>query len=154
VRRSPLLAVAVALVAGTVLVSFASPRLAERSVQASNRALDENDFGDALSSALRGRSFNPYSTAPVLALARIAQRQGFPQAARRRYLEAVELQPENPETWYALGIFEFYGRRDMCAAYEALQTSWNLDSAGDQWLPGGELDQSREAVNQGACERS
>jgi hypothetical protein len=154
VRRSPLLAVAVALVAGAVLLSFASPRLSERSLRESSRALDENDFGDALSSALQGRSYNPYSTAPVLALAHIAQRQGFPRAAERRYIEAVELQPENPETWYALGIFEFYARQDMCAAYEALQTSWNLDSAGDQWLPGGELDQSREAVNQGACEPS
>ena len=154
VRRRPLLAVATALLAGAVLVSFASPRLSERSLRESDRALDENDFGDALSNALHARSFNPYSTAPVLALAHIAQRQGIPEAAERRYAQAVELQPENPETWYALGIFEFYVRRNMCAAYRYLQTSWNLDPAGDQWLPGGELDRSRDAVNSGACDRS
>ena len=153
-RRRPFLAVAAALLAGTMLVSFASPRLSERSLRASDRALDENDFGDALSSALHARSFNPYSTAPVLALAHIAQRQGVPRAAERRYVQAVELQPENPETWYALGIFEFYVRENMCAAYRYLQTSWNLDPAGDQWLPGGELDQSRDAVNSGACDPS
>ena len=154
VRRRPLLAVATALLAGAVLVSFASPRLSERSLRESDRALDEKEFGDALSSALRARSFNPYSTAPVLALAHIAQRQGFPEDAEERYAQAVELQPENPETWYALGIFEFYVRRNMCAAYRYLQTSWDLDPAGDQWLPGGELDQSRDAVNAGACEPS
>jgi hypothetical protein len=153
-RRRPLLAVATALVAGAVLVSFTSPRLSERSLRESDRALDESDFGDALSSALHARSLNPYSTAPVLALAHIAQRQGFPKDAERRYAQAVELQPENPETWYALGIFEFYVRRNMCAAHRYLQTSWNLDPAGDQWLPGGELDRSRDAVNSGACDPS
>jgi tetratricopeptide (TPR) repeat protein len=154
VRRRPFLAVTAALLAGTVLVSFASPRLSERSLRASDRALDRNDVGDALSNALRARSFNPYSTAPVLALAHIAQRQSRPDAAARRYLQAIELQPENPETWYALGLFEFYARENMCAAYRYLDTSWHLDPAGDQWLPGGELDQSRDAVNSGACEPS
>ena len=153
-RRRPPLAIAAALLAGAMLVSFASPRLSERSLRESDRALDENDFGDALASALHARSFNPYSTAPVLALAHIAQRQGFPESAEKRYAQAVRLQPENPETWYALGIFEFYVRRNMCAAFRYLDTSWHLDPAGDQWLPGGELDQSRDAVNSGACDPS
>jgi Flp pilus assembly protein TadD len=140
------------LVAGAVLFSFASPRLAERSVQDSNLALEDEDFVRARDSALRARLFNPYSPEPLLALARASERAGALDAAGERYAEAVELQPENPETWYALGLFEFYARQDLCAAYEALQTSWDLDSAGDQWLPGGELDQSREAATTGECE--
>jgi hypothetical protein len=152
VRRRPWLAVAAVLAAGAVLFSFASPRLAERSVQESNHALEDEDFARARDSALRARLFNPYSPEPLLALARASELAGALDAAGQRYLEAVALQPENPETWYALGLFEFYARRDLCAAYEALQTSWNLDHAGEQWLPGGELDQSREAATTGECE--
>ncbi len=151
-RRRPLLAVAAAVLALAVVVSFASPRLSERSVRESDRALDEGDITRARDSALRGRSFNPYSTLPLYALARTEERRGLLREAEARYVEAAELQPENPATWYALGIFEFHVRENMCAAYEYLDTSWNLDPAGDQWLPGGELDQSREAVSEGACE--
>ena len=67
-------------------------------------------------------------------------------------MQAVELQPENPETWYALGIYEFQVRGNMCAAYEFLNNAYTLDPAGSQWVRGGELDIARDAVNKGACE--
>jgi hypothetical protein len=50
-------------------------------------------------------------------------------------------------------MLEYSVRGNLCAAYEFLDRAWNLDSAGEQWVPGGPLDVSREAVNQGACER-
>ncbi len=151
-RRRPFLAIASVLVLLAVLVSFAAPRLADVTVRASTRALDDDDFDRARDRALWARFLNPLSVEPLYALARIAERGRFPDGAERRYIEAVELQPENPETWYALGLFEFQVRRNMCAAYRFLNEAYTLDPAGSQWVEGGELDIARRAVNNGACE--
>jgi Flp pilus assembly protein TadD len=137
-----------------VLVSFASPRLAEKAVRQSTRALDDGDFARARDRALWGRAFNPHSVQPVLAIARMSERRGFLRAAEARYVEAVELQPENPETWYLLGQFEYRVRGNMCAAYEFLNNAYTLDPAGSQWFEGSALDVARAAVNRGACEPS
>jgi hypothetical protein len=151
-RRRLLLGLSAVLLGLALLVSFASPRLAERSVRASTRALDERDYGRARDRALWARFFDPLSVEPVFALARIAERQGLPLTAERRYVQAVELQPENPETWYALGIYELQVLGKMCAAYRFLNDAYTLDPAGNQWFPGGPLDVARDAVNAGACE--
>jgi tetratricopeptide (TPR) repeat protein len=148
----PLVAVAAVLLAIAALVSFASPRLADRDVRASTRALDDGDFERARELAERARLFNPYSPEPYWALARRSQRLGFRRAAAEHYADAVELQPENPETWYRLGIHEYAARGRPCAAYEFLNRAWELDPAGVQWEPGGPLDVTREAVEKGECE--
>ncbi len=151
-RRRPFLAIATVLVALFALASFASPRAAESSVRESTRALDDRDFDAARDSADRARLLNPLSVEPIWALARVDERQGRYDDAEERYVQAVELQPENPETWYALGIYEFQVRGNMCAAYEFLNNAYTLDPAGSQWVRGGELDIARDAVNKGACE--
>jgi hypothetical protein len=152
VVRRPWLAVGAALVALCVLASFSAPRIADRAVRASTRALDEGDFDRARDRALWGRFLNPLSVEPLYALARLEERRGVLRAAERRYVQAVELQPDNPETWYALGLFEFEARARMCAAYTFLNEAYTLDPAGSQWLKGGPLDVARDAVNAGACE--
>jgi Flp pilus assembly protein TadD len=136
-----------------VVVSLASPQLAERSVRASTRALDESDFEKARDKADWAHTLNPLATEPLYALARVDERQQRVGDAEQRFVEAAELQPDNPETWYALGLFEFQVRGDMCAAYEFLNHAYTLDPAGSQWVKGGELDVARKAVNGGACER-
>jgi tetratricopeptide (TPR) repeat protein len=151
--RRPLLGIGGALLALAVLVSFASPRLAERSVRSSTRALDARDLEGARERADRARLWNPLSVDPILALARLEEQREDLDTAGRRYVQAVELQPENPETWYALGLFEFEARDRMCAAYEFLNEAYTLDPSGIQWFPGGPLDIARDAVNAGACER-
>jgi len=151
-RRRPFLAVATVLVALVALASFASPRAAESKVRDSTRALDDRDFDAARNAADRARLLNPLSVEPLWALARVDERQGRYDDAEERYVQAVELQPENPETWYALGIYEFQVRGNMCAAYKFLNNAYTLDPAGSQWVPGGELDIARDAVNNGACE--
>ena len=151
-RRRPFLAIATVLVALFALASFASPRAAESSVRESTRALDDRDFDAARDSADRARLLNPLSVEPIWALARVDERQGRYSDAEERYVQAVELQPENPETWYALGLYEFQVRGNMCAAYEFLNNAYTLDPAGSQWVEGGELDIARDAVNKGACE--
>lgn len=152
-RVRPFLAVASVLLALALLASFASPRFADWSVRASTRALDDGDFETARDRALWARFFNPLSVKPVYALARIGERRRSFGDAQDRYVQAVELQPENPETWYSLGLYMFQVRGNMCAAYEFLNNAYTLDPAGSQWVKGGELDVARAAVNNGACER-
>ena len=152
-RRRPVLALGAVLLALVVLASFAAPRQAERDVRASTRALDAGDVERARDLADRARRLNPLSFAPFHARARIEEASGRLAAARAAYVDAVELQPENPDTWYALGLFEFQALEQMCTAYEFLNNAYTLDPSGNQWVPGGELDLARDAVNAGACER-
>ncbi|HXG77381.1 MAG TPA: O-antigen ligase family protein, partial [Gaiellaceae bacterium] len=150
-RRRPLLAVGAVLLLAGALVSFSFPRLAEESVRASTRALDDGDYARAEDLARWARFFNPLSVEPILAQARIAEVRGFRNTAEKRYIRAVELQPENPETWYALGLYELQVLRNLCAAYVFLNDAYTLDPAGRQWYPGGPLDVARDAVDAGAC---
>jgi len=151
-RSRPVLGLGAVLVALALLVSFASPRLADTSVRDSTRALGAADFVRARDRADWARFFNPLSVDPIFAVARIRERQNFQRAAEETYVDAVELQPENPETWYALGLFELQALGKLCAAYEFLNQAYTLDPAGHQWSEGGPLDVARDAVNRGACE--
>ena len=62
--------------------------------------------------------------------------------ATRWYEKATSMQPQNAETWLALGTFLFAlyekdGRPgDACAAYGALNHAYTLDPKGRQWVPG------------------
>jgi len=151
-RARPVLGIGAFLLAAVLLVSFASPRLAERSISESTRALDEGDVERARDGVDRARFFNPLSIEPIFALARIRESQDFQREAEANYVDAVELQPENPEAWYALGLFEYQVRRNLCAAYRFLNEAYTLDPVGQQWREGGPLDVARAAVNRGACE--
>jgi hypothetical protein len=148
---SPVLAIGVVLLAAAVLVSFSFPRLADRAERRSTRALASGDLDKALDLALWAHFFNPVSADPLFARARVAEREGNELRAERVYREAVGLQPDNPETWYTLGIFEFDVRDNKCAAYRFLNEAYTLDPAGSQWREGGPLDVARDAVNEGAC---
>jgi hypothetical protein len=151
-RRRPLVGLGAVLLVATVLVSFSLPRLADESVRDSTRALGENDFGRARERADEAERLNPLSVDPLFAHARLSERRGFTKSAEGWYVEAVELQPENPETWNALGLFEFQVAGNLCAAYEFLNNAYTLDPSGQQWFPGGPLDVARDAVDEGACE--
>ncbi len=151
-RVRPVLGVGAVVLVLALLVSFASPRLANTRVRESTRALSSADFERAKDRADWARFFNPFSLDPLFAIARIRERQKLQRAAEEAYVDAVELQPENPETWYALGIFELQALRNPCAAYEFLNEAYTRDPAGQQWVEGGPLDVARDAVNRGACE--
>jgi uncharacterized membrane protein YhaH (DUF805 family) len=150
-RRRPVLGVGIALLAAVVLVSYSFPRLADRAERRSTEALAQGDLERALDEADWAQFFNPVSADPIIARARVAEAAGVRWRAERLYIDAVELQPGNPFTWYTLGTFEFDVRRNMCAAYRFLNEAWTRDPAGNQWTPGGPLDVSRDAVNNGAC---
>jgi hypothetical protein len=142
--------VAVGVTASLVLVL---PELADREVERSLDASDSGRIEAAVDAAERARRLNPLSTAPLEALAVAADAAGEQATAVAWYEEATRLQPDNPDTWYALGLYHVIATRDECAAYQALNHSYTLDPNGTRWVPGGPLDVAREAVNAGACER-
>jgi hypothetical protein len=150
--RSPLVVVTAVAVALSLLASFSFPRLSERSGRAAIDSLEQRDYTAAKDHAQRATFYDPFSVDPLFTLAGIASRQGREREALDRYVQAVQLQPENPDTWYTIGSYEFF-LGDMCAAYRFLNNAYTLDSAGTEWVKGGALDQARAAVNKGACEK-
>lgn len=150
-RKRPLLGVGAVLVAAVVLVSFSFPHLADRMERNSTRALAGGDLERARDRALWARFFNPLSVDPLFALARVDELRGWPNTAELRYIRAVELQPDDPEAWYALGLYEFQVLRNLCATYRFLNNAYTLDPSGNQWVKGGPLDVARDAVNEGGC---
>jgi hypothetical protein len=150
-RKRPILGIGMVLLAAVVLVSFSFPRLADRAERRSTRALAAGDLERAVDEARWARFFNPVSADPLFARARVAERQGVAWRAERLYIQAVELQPDNPLTWYTLGVFEFDVRKNLCAAYRFLNNAYTLDPNGNQWTRGGPLDEARAAVNEGGC---
>jgi tetratricopeptide (TPR) repeat protein len=150
-RQRPFLVVAVVLVAAVVLGSFSFPRLADRMESSSTRHLVAGDLELARDRALWARFFNPLSVDPLFALGRVEESRGRLGHAERHYIRAVELQPDNPETWYTLGLFEFEALENLCATYRFLNNAYTLDPSGNQWVKGGPLDIARDAVNEGGC---
>ncbi len=144
-RSSPVLAV-VACVAGLgVLYSMTAPWLSQRRVEAAYEAIAENDVEGAVSAARQARDLNPLSVDPLWAWALADARRSDPSRTLRRYADATELQPENSDTWFALGAYELgIGRfRD---AYVHLDRAYGLDPYGPAGVPGGLLDQARAKV--------
>jgi hypothetical protein len=151
---TPLITAAAAAVAAVAVVAvLVTPSLAQRYVDRSTRALDEGRLTSAAAAARRARSLDPLSLDPVFAAAAAADRAGDTDRARALYQRATEMQPENAEAWITLGLYELAARGDMCSAYHAFNAAYTLDPNGRQWVPGGPLDVTREAVNAGACER-
>jgi tetratricopeptide (TPR) repeat protein len=148
--RRPLAATAAAALAVAAALSVVTPWLADRSVREVGNALDRRDLAAAADSADRARSLDPLSLEPLYARARVEEVRGEPEAALATYRDAARLQPENPETWYELGLYEFQ-RGDRCSAYVHLNEAYTLDPAGRQWVEGGPLDQARVWVNDRNC---
>ena len=148
----PLAAAGVVVVGLAALVSLAAPWLAERSLRQVNRELDAGNVPAAIDAAKRARSLDPLSIEPLHRLAGVEAARNHIRSAREAYAAAVRLQPENPETWYALGAYE-HSRRFLCQAYVHLNEAYTLDPRSTRWVEGGPLDEARDFVNAGGCER-
>lgn len=103
---APLWAVAPVLVAAAAMFSLAAPWVAARDVDDAYAAIEDGQTGEALTQARRARRLNPVSIEPLLALAAAEEARGSRAAALERYVQAVELQPLNWQSWYELGRFE------------------------------------------------
>jgi O-antigen ligase len=151
-RVTGLTALAAALAACARVVVL--PALAERQVDRSHAEIDAGRLAAAVEAADRARLLDPLSRDALDALATAADAAGDEAAAVAWLEEATRLQPENPDTWYALGLYHVLATRDLCAAYYALNASHTLDPSSTRWVENGPLDVARDAVNAGACEPS
>ena len=144
---------AVAAVGAAAVLAVGLPRLAQDQVDRAFAAIDAGRLDDAIQAADRARLLDPLSLGPLQARAQAADVAGDPAAAVAWYEKATRLQPENPDTWYDLGLFHAIATHDLCAAYAAFNRSYTLDPASSRWTPGGPFDVAKDAVNAGACER-
>jgi tetratricopeptide (TPR) repeat protein len=135
----------VVLAALAALYSLWAPWQAGRDVDRSYAALDRADVSAAASGARSAHRLNPFSYEPWWALAAAEEIAARPADARRAYEQAVELQPENSATWYALGQYEF-GAGLFARACYALDRAYRLDPRGPAGDPGGLLDQVKRKL--------
>jgi hypothetical protein len=131
-RRRPLLALCTLAVALAGIYSLAAPWLAERQLATATSAAD----------AKRARSYDPFSVDAFLLQGAYEDAYGHPLRAARLYRDAVDLEPENAQTWYALGEF-YFSYKAWQLAYEALNNSYTYDRFGKGAAPCGLLDQAR-----------
>jgi hypothetical protein len=77
-----------------------------RSAQAANAAVAATDSAAAFADARDARAADPLALQPLLVLWALDRDIGDLAAARRELLAAVDLQPENANSWLALGSFD------------------------------------------------
>lgn len=109
------------------LVSLAAPWLAKREVDGAYAALGAGDTPRGLARAERAARLDPLSIDPLLARAQAELALGQQGAARGAYVRAVELQPQSPDAWYALGYFEYKVAGRPEAALPYVRRAWLLD---------------------------
>jgi tetratricopeptide (TPR) repeat protein len=136
---------AVAILGIGVLYSLVAPYSSARLVDSTYSDLSAGRPGAALSDGRAAHGLNPLAVDPLFALGDTEAAEGDDAAALRRYRQAVDLQPENSSTWYALGSYEFFTGRYKKALHD-LDRAYGLDPYGPAGRPGGLLDQARAKV--------
>ncbi len=126
------LGIAVLLIVGTWVI--AGPLRAANNDAAAISALLRGDSGSALSKARSAVAANPLALDPRFELSAIYQARGQAAAARRELVGAVNLQPDNPASWQALGTFDLQQHRPALALAE-LQHARSLAPMAFQILP-------------------
>jgi hypothetical protein len=130
-RRRGLWALAPPLALAALLYSFAAPSLAERRVERAYDAVANGRPAAALAAAESARGLNPLSAGPLRAEANARVFAGDIAGAGRALAEAVDVQPDNPQTWYELGAFELQIAKRPEAAIEPLARAAELDPHGE-----------------------
>ncbi len=130
--RRTLLAAAAVAVALAGVYSLAAPWLADRQLATASTAADVK----------RAHSTNPLSVDALLEYATFVDAQGNLEQANKLYSDAVDLEPQNARTWYALGAF-YFEHKYWRLAYDALNNSYTYDRFGKAAEPCGLLDRAR-----------
>jgi hypothetical protein len=134
-----------AIVGVGVLYSLVAPYASSRLVDSSYTQLAADRAGAAVSDGRAARALNPLSVDALHALGDAEASRHDEAAALRWYRRAVDLEPENSDTWYALGSYEFFTGRYKEALHD-LDRAYGLDPYGPAGRPGGLLDQARAKV--------
>ncbi len=149
VRERPWVgALAVGCLLGAVY-SLAAPWLAANRTSDAYAALINSQPAAAASAARDAADLDPFTVDPILVLASAYASVGDRAEAVRQFERATRLQPENPDTWLNLGLFEL-GRCEVFPAYRALNQAYTLDPFGPAGIPGGPLDRARAYVEKRA----
>lgn len=146
VKAGRIVALGVGVAALAALWVLVAPTLSSRSVEAAYRESSNGSFDAAGSAARRAQRLNPLAPEPLYARAAVATGAGDAAAAEAFYVQATRLQPENPATWYELGLFRYIAG-NLCGAYFALNAAYTLDPKSSLFYVGSELDRARDAVN-------
>jgi O-Antigen ligase len=144
-RMRPLVAAGVAACLLAAVYSLAAPWLASNRVDDAYSAIFAGSLPAGAADARDAASLNPFSIQPIWALAQAYAALPDPSGALIQYRQATRLQPENPETWVALGNYALC-KGSVREAYDALNHAYTLDPFGPAGIPGGPLDQARAAV--------
>ena len=131
VRARPLFAAGAVLVALAACYSLAAPWLGQRELAKGTE-----------SAAKQAHSYDPLSTDALTTWAAFEDVAGNTRHAEQLYRQAVGLEPQSTDTWYALGSF-YYDHGDWGLAYTALADAWKYDRYGPAGVPCGLLDQAR-----------
>jgi hypothetical protein len=127
--RSPVrVAVAVGVLALGLLAAWTA-WLPLRAVHADNEALTiaDKDYIKALALTHTAEDRNPLSIDPLLTRAVVENTAHHPDRARAALVEAVRLQPNNPQTWEYLSRFTIDQKNDPKAALRLLGPALYLD---------------------------
>ncbi|HSC48894.1 MAG TPA: O-antigen ligase family protein [Gaiellaceae bacterium] len=115
-----------AAVAAAFALSLLTPWFAQRATDSAQAAIFDGRPLQAYRDARDARSLNPLALEPLLVQGAALEQLGDFQAARSRYIDAVELQPLNWRAWFELGRFE-EGQQDWGRALPALRRAVHLD---------------------------
>lgn len=149
-RSDSLWALGAGGLAATVVLSIATPALAEHRLDLAVAALERESIDVAVARAQEAHSLNPLALEPLLIEAAIEEGRN-PMRALQLYQEAVDVQPANPEAYVQLGSMELRAG-DACSAYEHLNHAYTLDRYNPVISrPDGPLDVARAKVDAGAC---
>jgi O-antigen ligase len=130
-RRAPIAAAAAVAFGLAAVASVGLPWLADRRLGDAVDAFAAGDLAAAATDARQAQRLNPLDIAPVQMHASIDEARGRFDDAEGLYVDAVDLQPENPDTWFELGRFEFRVRKRPQVAYCYFDRAYALDSWDD-----------------------
>jgi hypothetical protein len=129
--RQPLLAACAVALSLAAVYSVVSPWLAQRELAKGTPA----SFASA-------HTYDPLSVDALQGRAAYDDLAGRYREADRLYRDAVALEPQNAETWYALGVF-YFEHSAWRRAYAALNNAYTYDRFGAFARPCDLLDQAR-----------
>lgn len=149
-RGGVLVPFATALCGLAAVYSLASPWLSQQKLNSALDAAARGNLVGAIDRLQSAQRFNPLS---IDALQYEAAFTLDKQRALSLYRKARDLEPLNPDTWYALGAFQLHQLRQPRAAYYSLNRAYTLDNFlfGKGTTPGRDLDQARCQIDPATC---
>jgi hypothetical protein len=133
--RSPLRAGAAAaalLVAVAAAWTAWQPLRAQNAGQAALQAAQDGDVERARELVADARARNPVAVEPLFQRSIVERRAGDTRAGLAALTEAVRLQPENPDPWLRLGVYELTVMNRAQQGLEAARTAVFLDPRSPQ----------------------